>query len=382
VEIFPDEEDFAVRSFGMPSPEGYLAVCFGRVITAGSPAARADEPVNWEAILWHEFCHSVTLDLTNHQMPRWLSEGISVYEEQQENPAWGQRMTPQFRRMILDGELVSVARMGEAFAAPEGPEQVPFAYFEASLFVEFVVEAYGFDALKSVLRDLGAGLTLEVALERRTEPLANIEESFAAFARRRAEEQGSQADWEPADLGTLLAGDAAALEKWLKEHPNNLMGLHAFARHLLARGEFEQAKEPLRQALALLPGQVGPSSAYVLLAEVHRELDEPAEERRVLRELAERDGSALPMFQRLLELDLAAEDWEGALRTAEDVLAVNPLTPEPYRAIVKAAEMLDREERASVARRALERIEAGGVAEQARPPLRSAGFLPPSVTRQ
>src|SRR5690606_15812894 len=141
----------------------------------------------------------------------------------------------------------------------------------------------------------------EAALERRTEPLAKIEEQFAAFARRRAEEKGLQADWEPADLGTLLAGDGAALEKWLQEHPNNLMGLHAFAQHLLARGDFAGAKEPLRQLVSLLPGQVGPDSAYVLLAEAHRELGEAVEERRVLRELAERDGSALPMFLRLLE---------------------------------------------------------------------------------
>ena len=41
VEIFPDQKDFAIRTFGLPGGAGYLGVCFGRVITANSPAARA-----------------------------------------------------------------------------------------------------------------------------------------------------------------------------------------------------------------------------------------------------------------------------------------------------------------------------------------------------
>ena len=83
VEIFPDQKDFAIRTFGLPGGAGYLGVCFGRVITANSPASRPGSPRIWEAMLWHEFCHVVTLTLTKNKMPRWLSEGISVYEERQ-----------------------------------------------------------------------------------------------------------------------------------------------------------------------------------------------------------------------------------------------------------------------------------------------------------
>ena len=38
VEIFPDQADFAVRTFGMPGGAGYLGVCFGPLITMNSPA--------------------------------------------------------------------------------------------------------------------------------------------------------------------------------------------------------------------------------------------------------------------------------------------------------------------------------------------------------
>ena len=34
---------------------------------------------------------SVTLSKTHNKMPRWLSEGISVYEEGIARPAWAKR---------------------------------------------------------------------------------------------------------------------------------------------------------------------------------------------------------------------------------------------------------------------------------------------------
>ncbi len=102
VEIFPQQKDFAIRTFGLPGGEGFLGVCFGRVITANSPASQGATPSNWESVLWHEFCHAVTLEKTKNRMPRWLSEGISVYEERQRDPSWGQSMTPIYREMMLD----------------------------------------------------------------------------------------------------------------------------------------------------------------------------------------------------------------------------------------------------------------------------------------
>ena len=45
VEIFPEQKDFAVRTFGMPENHGFLGVCFGPVITANSPASRPGQRV-------------------------------------------------------------------------------------------------------------------------------------------------------------------------------------------------------------------------------------------------------------------------------------------------------------------------------------------------
>ena len=98
VEIFPQRKEFAVRTFGLPGADGLLGVCFGRVVTANSPASQGEHPANWEAVLWHEFCHVVTLSKTHNKMPRWLSEGISVHEEGREDPAWGTALSPRSGR--------------------------------------------------------------------------------------------------------------------------------------------------------------------------------------------------------------------------------------------------------------------------------------------
>ena len=153
VDIFADPKDFAVRTFGLPDIPGFLGVCFGRVVTANSPASIANSNTNWQAVLWHEFCHVVTLQLTQNKMPRWLSEGISVYEERQANPAWGQHLTPVYRGMILneDGKagLTPVGAMSAAFLAPPSPEHLQFAYYQASLVVEFIVERHGLEKLRA-----------------------------------------------------------------------------------------------------------------------------------------------------------------------------------------------------------------------------------------
>jgi tetratricopeptide (TPR) repeat protein len=197
VEIFPEQKDFAVRTFGMPDNPGYLGVCFGRVITANSPASQTAHPANWEAVLWHEYAHVVTLQLTRNRMPRWLSEGISVYEERQAHPGWGQSMTPQFRAMILSDGLVPVGELSSAFLAPKTPWHLQFAYFQSSLVVEFLVDRYGFDALKRILHGLGEGRAINETLAANTAPLPEIERGFAAFARERAEAFGPGLDWTP-----------------------------------------------------------------------------------------------------------------------------------------------------------------------------------------
>src|SRR6476659_8337556 len=160
VELFPRQQDFAIRTFGLPGGAGFLGVCFGTVITANSPASQGASPSCWEATLWHEFCHVVTLNKTNNKMPRWLSEGISVYEERQADSTWGQAMTPKYREMILSDEFVPISKLSGAFLSPKSSLHLQFAYFESLLAVEFLIGKHGIETLKRVLNDLGVGMPI------------------------------------------------------------------------------------------------------------------------------------------------------------------------------------------------------------------------------
>lgn len=354
VEIFAEQKDFAVRTFGMPEGSAYLGVCFGPVVTANSPATRPGQPFNWEAMLWHEFCHVITLQLTRNKMPRWLSEGISVFEERQANPAWGERMNPRYREMILEGGLTPVAKMSGAFLTPPTSQHLQFAYYQSSLVVEFLVQRFGREQLTAVLRDLGAGADINAALAKHTVPLPQFEREFAAFAHEAAKEYAPGLDWEKPDWKTTLpGGEETGWAIWGRTHPTNFHVMTRQARQAIESRRWAEAKAVLEPLAALNPEATGPDSAAFLLASVHRALGETAAERQVLSQLAGRDEANADAYLRLMELSAEAEDWPAVVVNANRYLAVNPLVVPPYRFLAQAADQLDDAPTAIFAYRAL-----------------------------
>ena len=336
VEIFTDQKDFGVRTFGMPGNPGFLGVCFGSVITANSPVSQADHPANWQAVLWHEFCHVITLQLTRNKMPRWLSEGISVYEERQANPAWGQTMNPKYREMILGKELTRVGDLSAAFLAPKTDLHLQFAYYESYLVVEFLVERFKLDSLKQILQDLARGVEINRAIAAHTAPLEKIEKDFAAFARERAAKLAPELDWKKPSREDTAGEDLDFKSKFSK----NYYVLMRQARKLVEQKKWAEAKAPLDLLLKAYPDQIGGESAYLLRAAVHRGLGETNLERAVLSQFAALDADSTEAYLRLMELESAAGHWPPVVLNAERFLAVNPLLPQPYRYLARAQEAL------------------------------------------
>lgn len=352
VEIFPRKQDFAVRTFGMPGAEGFLGVCFGPVITVNSPASQGAEPSNWEAVLWHEFCHTVTLHKSKNKMPRWLSEGISVYEEMQENPAWGQKMTPRYREMIAGDDLTPMSQLTSAFMNAKSGLHVQFAYFESALAVEFLIGRYKLEALKLVLDDLGAGLTINETLERRTgTPLAKLDRDFAEFVRGRAKETAPGTTWEKPELAD--DADITTIRGWLEKHPKNFWAIQRLAVQLIRDKKWAEAKQTLKAFRALDAQYCGSGNAYELLAKVYREEKNATEEASVLEELARLDCDAYAVFHRLAELGEENADWTSVAKNARRMLAVNPLLIAPYRTLARAAEELKDRDEAMMAYRSI-----------------------------
>lgn len=343
VEIFPQQKDFAVRTFGLPGAEGFLGVCFGPVVTVNSPASRGGNPSNWEAVLWHEFCHVVTLARTRNKMPRWLSEGISVYEERQEVPAWGQSMNPRYRALVLAGGSTPVSKLSGAFLKPPTPMHLQFAYYQSSMVVEYVIERFGIEAVRKVLADLGEDVAINAALARHTEPIEKLDGNFEKWFRTQAEQlgkppEGGKIDWERPDL-ELDAG-SAEMAAWNKEHPDNFYGLLGEGRALIAEEKWDAARAPLEKAAALYPACGEAGGPYILLAAAHRGLSDTCAERQMLEKHVALDADAIEPRLRLMELASAARDWEAVRRYAEQVLAVNPMVAPPHRYLAQSAEAL------------------------------------------
>lgn len=348
VEIFPKQEDFAIRTFGLPGGAGFLGVCFGRVITANSPASQAATPTNWQATLWHEFCHVVTLQKTNNKMPRWLSEGISVYEERQANATWGQSMNPEYRAMILGDALTPVSKLSGAFLSPPSAMHLQFAYYESSLVVEHLVERYGMETLQRILVDLGAGMSINDALHRYTGSIDALDTEFAEYAREKARQLAPDVDWEKPDVPEDASRDALAA--WLEEHPNSYLGLQQYANLLLRDRSWSEAQKVLEQLRKLYPGSIAAAS---MLARVQRELEDVVGETATLEQIADLSADHTVAYQRLVELATEREDWDGVRRNSQRLLAVNPLLPAPHRSLVQAAEHLKDDQLATSSLQAL-----------------------------
>jgi len=339
VEIFDDQKDFAIRTFGLPGGAGYLGVCFGRVITANSPAARPGSTSSWEAILWHEFCHVVTLTLTKNKMPRWLSEGISVFEERQQRGNWGEQMKPRYRAMILnDEEFTPVSRLSNAFMRPKSPIHLGFAYYESSLVVEWLIQRWGMDKLKALLADLARGVEINSALATHFAPIEKLDREFADHARTLAKAVGPKIDWEQVRPRELRTPEAA--EKILAEKPTNYDAIVSQAQHLLEAKKWAEAKVPLQKLIELYPEQRDADGPYAMLAKAQRELGEVDAEIATLTTLADLTPEATDTFARLAKIYAERKDWPKVLDYTARFQAVNPLSPEPYRAAAEANEAL------------------------------------------
>ena len=362
VEVFPDPDDFAVRTFGMPAVPGFLGVCFGRVITANSPASQLDSPSNWRSVLWHEFCHVVTLELTKNKIPRWLSEGISVHEELQKNAIWGQRMNPRYRKMVLAGEFTPMSKLSSAFMSPKSGLHLQFAYYESALAVEFLVKNFGVESLRALLGDLGKGLAINDALQRNTAPIDQLDQNFTAFITERAKQLAPKADWDKPDLGKLLSNDGDVLAEFVEKNPSNIVGLTLWADSLIEEEQWAKAKTPLQKLIELYPEDESGSSPYVKLALVHRKLNDAKGEQEILDKFASVSDDAVSVYLRLLSIHRKTETWDEVYKNAERLLAVNPLLTQPHEALAEAAEKLKKPSDAVVAYKTILQMEPEDVA--------------------
>jgi len=153
VEVYPNHDDFAVRTLGMPGI-GALGVTFGYYIAMDSPNGRPPGQFHWDATMWHELSHVYVLAMTKSRVPRWFTEGLAVYEETGNgHPEWGDRLDPETISAIKNKKLLPIADIDRGFVHPTYPSQVIVSYFQAGKICNFIEQKWGYEKLQAMIHD-------------------------------------------------------------------------------------------------------------------------------------------------------------------------------------------------------------------------------------
>ena len=317
VEIFSLHDAFAARTIGLAGLEGALGACFGKVVAMDSPRARPPGQFSWQATLWHELAHVYTLQLSNYKVPRWLTEGISVYEEYRRNPAWGRELALEFAIELSEGKTFGVKNLPDAF---KRPESLALAYFEASLLTEHLVDLNGEAGLRTLLRAYAAGDKDEAAFAKAFgKSVDAVEASFKTFVDQR---YGALARAMATPKGGVPE-DTPALRALAAQSPGSFQVQMALGVELYKTGDMAGAKQALERAAELAPEARRSSSPRALLAAIAEKEGDNARARRELRRLLTFDHDNVAAARKLADLSgdapANADDRDFALRLVADL---------------------------------------------------------------
>jgi len=325
VELFANHEDFAVRSLGLPGL-GALGVCFGQVVAMDSPAARHPGEFNWGSTLWHEFTHVITLQMTNNRIPRWFSEGLSVYEERRARPGWGDDWSLQNLKAYKDGRFVKINDLDAAFIRPKSPDGVPLAYFQASQVCEFIDAKFGFDAILKMLALYKDGATDQDALQKALQLTPeNFDRAFDDYIKSKT------AGWLSA-LGSLAqpAGDPPskeALQALARVKPNDYFVNLRLGGLYKADGSNDLAIEHLKKAAELFPYYGADGNPYWLLADIYEASGRKQEAADALQNLIRHNETNADALGRLAGLRVSLGDKSGAADALRQAFYISPFDP-------------------------------------------------------
>ena len=329
VEIFPRHDDFAVRTLGLPGMVGALGVCFGRVVTMDSPRARPPGEFQWEATLWHELAHVITLQMSNQRVPRWLTEGISVYEEKKARAEWGREMDVMFAGMLNRGETLKLKDLNSAFT---NPKTISLAYYQASLLVEHIVNAYGDAGLRKLVRAYAQGIdtdaALKVALATDFDQMQagfdqTVERMFGTMRRALAVPEGVE---------DLLKLPAPALKPIAEANPRSFPVQMALGAALRKAGQADEAIQAFERAAALVPLAGGPGSPHQQLAALALEQQDKARAITELTALVAVDFNNVEGARQLADLlrQSGVDDARRLMPVYQRIAAIDPFDPEAH----------------------------------------------------
>jgi cellulose synthase operon protein C len=302
VEVYPNHEDFAVRTMGMPGL-GALGVTFGEVVAMDSPSARRPGDFNWGATLWHEMSHVFILTATNHRVPRWFTEGLAVHEEGAHSAEWKNRATPDVLAAIRDKKLLPVTTLDRGFVYPDYPAQVIVSYFQAGSICDFIAEKWGEGKLLDIVHSYAKLATTPQAIQQNLGVTSEgFDKQYVAWIDRK------------------YGAEAGHFDEW-----------RAKLRELVAAEERKDYQAVLQNGpavLALYPQYVDDANVYELMAEADRTNGDSKSEATILAAYELAGGQSPDALKRLAALESSAGNDAEAIATLERINYIYPVKDE------------------------------------------------------
>jgi cellulose synthase operon protein C len=304
-ELYPDHEDFAVRTMGMPGL-GALGVTFGHVVAMDSPSARKPGTNHWASTLWHELSHVFVLTATKHRVPRWFTEGMAVHEETATSPDWGDRLGGEIIKAISEKKLLPIAELDRGFVHPAYPMQVIVSYFQAGRICDYINEKWGYDRLLAMMHAFG---------ERKNTPEV-IEQVLGV----KPEEFDKQ----------FLAWLDGQTEKTVKGYAEWGKRRTAVAKSLEAK-KYDDVIQEGSAIRDIYPDYVEANSVYELMAEAYLAKEDKPGAVRELEAYATRGGRNPATLKKLATLHEQTANRQAAARALERLNYIYPNDEELHR---------------------------------------------------
>jgi tetratricopeptide (TPR) repeat protein len=265
IEVFNKHDDFAVRNVGLPGMVGALGACFGRVVTMDSPKALPPGSFQWEATLWHELAHVFTIQMSNQRIPRWLTEGVSAFEEKRARPEWARPNDLEFVTLLNRGETI---KLGELNAAFTNPRTISLAYYQGALVVEYLVQLYGDAGVAKLVRAFADGSDSDTALKSALDTdFDKLQVGFDQFVDKMFANIKPALHAGPKDE-ELQEMPLLALRAYAAENPGNFAAQMALGGALRKDAQLDEAVEAFERAAKLVPQARGANSPHAQLAEI------------------------------------------------------------------------------------------------------------------
>jgi len=333
VEVYPNHEDFAVRTMGMPGL-GALGVTFGAVVAMDSPSGRTPGSFHWATTMWHELSHVFVLEATNHRVPRWFTEGMAVYEETAVEPDWGDRLAPPAIMAIKDKKLLPIAQLDRGFVRPRYPAQVIVSYFQAGEICSYIAEKWGYSKLLDMMHSYAKlESTPDVVHNNLGISAEEFDRQFLAWLEAKTKVQVEHfADWQKV-LRAMISDlrsknyDGAIAQGWtIRDFYPDYIEPGSVYESLAEAYLAKQDKAAARKELELYSKYGGRSSLWIKkLATLQEEAGEPKKAAATLNRLNYIYPEDQELHKRLGDLWLAQDNVQGAIREYQAVLALKPL---------------------------------------------------------